>query len=356
MSVVQNYGGDTKEAWEKFFCDIESLPPEFKVLGINDYIFVDGYRKVLKAKKKGRLQNIDLLLPVIELRLDKFGGSKSQLSRVNYHVIFSDEVSPDTIEHHFLYALSNSFQLSPESIEIARGKRWSSNITRASIEELGRYIIETTPEDKRTGNMSPLFRGFSNLTFRLEDVEEKLSFHHFEDRYLTAVGKTEWADIEWNYQTAADKKHAINSVDMVFISSRTTEDWRKAKDSLRGSGVKDLLLDCSDAHYFSDEPYKDRIGECQTWVKAAPTFAGLKHALGEPNERIFVGEEPEKLKLVRENRTKYVGSLRIQKASELLEEVWFDDELVFNSDLVAIIGNKGSGKSALADVLGLLKR
>ena len=39
-SIVQVYGGDNEVAWEKFFVDIESLPQEFKVIGINDYIFI----------------------------------------------------------------------------------------------------------------------------------------------------------------------------------------------------------------------------------------------------------------------------------------------------------------------------
>ena len=73
-SIEQNYGGDTKEIWEKFISDIESLPEEFKVIGINDYIFLDGYKTVLKYKESGRLKNIDLILPVIELRIDKFGS------------------------------------------------------------------------------------------------------------------------------------------------------------------------------------------------------------------------------------------------------------------------------------------
>jgi ABC-type glutathione transport system ATPase component len=34
-------------------------------------------------------------------------------------------------------------------------------------------------------------------------------------------------------------------------------------------------------------------------------------------------------------------------------DVWFDCELPLNADMVAIIGNKGSGKSALADILAL---
>jgi hypothetical protein len=59
-SLVQEYGGSKKEVWERFLRDLESLPPEFKVLGINDYIFLDGYKKMLKEKKRGRLKNIEL--------------------------------------------------------------------------------------------------------------------------------------------------------------------------------------------------------------------------------------------------------------------------------------------------------
>ena len=52
FSIEQHYG-DSKsdDVWNQFFEDIESFPPEIKVLGINDYIFVDGYEKVLKAWK-----------------------------------------------------------------------------------------------------------------------------------------------------------------------------------------------------------------------------------------------------------------------------------------------------------------
>ncbi|WP_162924759.1 TrlF family AAA-like ATPase [Rubrobacter indicoceani] len=352
-SLVQDYGGSNKAVWEKFLQDLESLPPEFKVLGINDYIFLDGYKKVLKEKRQGRLENIELLLPVVELRLDKFGGTESGLSRVNYHVIFSDEVDADTIEHHLINTLSNSFRLAPDHASLAR--KWNSNITRKSLEELGKLITESTPKEKRGGNLSPLHVGFSNLTFKLEDIRERLDFHHFEGRHLTAVGKTEWANIKWNSH-AADKKDVINAADLVFVASKTPGEWKSAKDSLRQAGVNDLLLDCSDAHRFSSAfTQKDRIGNCHTWIKAAPTFEGLLHALEEPDERIFVGEEPLKVGIVRKNATKYVQSVSIGKvASSSLDERWFDDRIEFNADFVAIIGNKGSGKSALVDVLGLL--
>lgn len=70
-SFYHNYPGTNDEAWEAFISDLERLPSEFKVIGINDYVLVDGYEKVLNAKnKQNRLKNIDLILPVIELRLD----------------------------------------------------------------------------------------------------------------------------------------------------------------------------------------------------------------------------------------------------------------------------------------------
>lgn len=94
-SLVHNY--HNSDPWPDFIDDLEALPPEFSVIGINDYIFLDGYRRIIAERSKGRLPNILCFLPVIELRLDKFGGSAGHLSRVNYHVIFSDEVDPDII-------------------------------------------------------------------------------------------------------------------------------------------------------------------------------------------------------------------------------------------------------------------
>jgi len=48
-------------------------------------------------------------------------------------------------------------------------------------------------------------------------------------------------------------------------------------------------------------------------------------------------------------------AIRFQKiAGSKLGEVWFDGTVPINPGLVAIIGNKGSGKTALAEAIGLL--
>lgn len=53
-------GGDTAAGWEAFLKDLEALPPDIQVLGINDYLFLDGYERVLEARNAGRLKNIAL--------------------------------------------------------------------------------------------------------------------------------------------------------------------------------------------------------------------------------------------------------------------------------------------------------
>jgi hypothetical protein len=137
-SLVHQYEG--ADPWPQFITDLENLPSEFKVIGINDYIFLDGYKRILKEKAKGRLNNIDLFLPVIELRLDKFGGSQGHLSRVNYHVLFSDELSPDLIEQQFLNALPTEYTLTPQYDHLRTSGQWKALATRKSLEDLASVI------------------------------------------------------------------------------------------------------------------------------------------------------------------------------------------------------------------------
>ena len=129
---------DKEAAWAAFLADLEALPAEFKVLGINDYVFVDGYARVLEERRRGRLANIDLVLPVVELRVDKFGGvlektdegyAPSAWSRVNLHVIF-DEVDPQMIRDQFLSAITPRYTLVAGSSQ----NQWGGGvITRDSL-------------------------------------------------------------------------------------------------------------------------------------------------------------------------------------------------------------------------------
>jgi ABC-type lipoprotein export system ATPase subunit len=351
-SLVHQYQG--ADPWTKFLNELEHLPAEFKVIGVNDYMFLDGYKRILDEKEKGRLANIELFLPVIELRLDKFGGSQGHLSRVNYHVIFSNDLTPDIIEQQFLNALSSKYVLSPQYDQFRTTGKWQALPTKQSLLDLGNLIINSVPLKERAKFSSPLLEGFNNLCLNLESIKEALQSHYFENKFVTAVGKTEWADIKWNDHSIADKKTIINSAHLIFISAESAEACQKAKIALTEAGVNDRLLDCSDAHSFSDSVYKDRIGQCLTWIKADPTFEGLRQVLHEPDERVFIGELPSQLGRVRANSTKFIRSLRIErKPTSTISEIWFDNTIPLNPALVAIIGNKGKGKSALTDIIGL---
>lgn len=362
LSVVHNYPGTPEEAWEAFLLDLEALPSEFKVIGINDYIFIEGYERVRKAKiEQGRLKNIDLILPVIELRLDKFAGvvkkakdgsySQSDWNRINLHVIF-DALDPEVIRQQFLGSLFASYDLTPDSTNLK--SKWKGAVTRDGLAELGQMIIDAAPADKKADYASPLEEGFNNLCISLEKVTEALDKHYLAGKHLIAIGKTEWANLKWDGQSIAEKRNIINRADLVFTASTNPAEYAAARKSLTESSVKDTLLDCSDAHALSKSPNKDRIGNCFTWIKADATFAGLLQALTEFEDRVFIGDAPPKRLLVEGNRTKYVSNIRInRKPGSTLKDTWFDVDLPLSHDLVAIIGNKGSGKSAMADIAGL---
>ncbi len=354
-SIVHQYSAGSQDTWEAFISDLESLPEEFQVIGVNDYWFLGGYERLLAEKGKGRLANIRLFLPVVEIRLNQFGGTESKLSCVNYHVIFSDDIPAQVIREQFLHALTSEFNLSPRCCGAVGKSTWSGVVTRASLAELGKAVLNTVPEGELCNYGSALEEGFNNLTIPLTKVKDVLKSSFLRGKFVTAVGKTEWADIKWKDGSIADKKDIVNGANCVFTAAESIGSYKKAKVALENAGVNDRLLDCSDAHFFSGVSDKDRIGNSFTWVKADPTFAGLLQAIEEFEQRVFVGEEPAQLQRVREHPSKYIDRVRIMKAQDSsLSEHWFNTDLPLNSGLVAVIGNKGSGKSALAEVIGLL--
>jgi len=110
------------------------------------------------------------------------------------------------------------------------------------------------------------------------------------------------------------------------------------------------MIICSDNHDIKNYKVKQNC-----WIKANPTFKGLLQALNEPEDRFYIGETPQKKLTVALNKHKYIDKISIQKISSSTEkDIWFDCEIPLNSNLVAIIGNKGNGKSALSDIIALV--
>ena len=351
-SVEQHYGdAQQKEVWDKYFSDLESLPREIKAIGINDYFTLDGYRRVLQAKQSGRLQNIALILPVVEFRFKMFGGDK-KTQRINYHVIFSNELTPDEIEAHFLAKLSITYNLEHDDDRpfTVMGCNYQS------LSQLGQAIIDSTPAHKRP-NASSLKVGFANALYSEESIQELCKQTFFDKKIITAIGITEWDDMRFEGGGTGIKRSVINNTDLVFVASPKVSSYHNRLGQLVSNEVNSCLLDCSDAHYFSDSSESMRLGNTFSWLNADLTFEGLRRAVQRFGDRVEVvdpGQNPDKLTALIKQPGKFIKRIEIRrKEGSILKEKWFDCEIPFNAGLVAIIGNQGSGKSALTDIVAL---
>ena len=110
---------------------------------------------------------------------------------------------------------------------------------------------------------------------------------------------------------------------------------------------------CKPSITASDAHEKSVIGLGSCWVKAEKNFNGLKQILNEPERVNF--NNPEILERVESNPLKFIKQIKIKRtANATMNEIWYDNiEIELNPGLVAIIGNKGSGKSAITDIISL---
>src|SRR5262249_41350853 len=84
--------------------------------------------------------------------------------------------------------------------------------------------------------------------------------------------------------------------------------------------------------------------ERRCWIKAEPTFEGLRQILLEPEERVHVGTEPP----TRGAACYTLDTCQVQQAP------WLQiGSMSLNPGLVTIIGPRGSGKTALAELIAI---
>jgi len=106
----------------------------------------------------------------------------------------------------------------------------------------------------------------------------------------------------------------------------------------KGKSKSVCCITASDAKSLTD------IGKNNLWIKADPTFEGLKQIIYERDERFYIGEEP----FSKIEKTKIIKSLTISNSND-----WFENNklIPLNEGLVSIIGGKGTGKTAILDLI-----
>lgn len=99
-------------------------------------------------------------------------------------------------------------------------------------------------------------------------------------------------------------------------------------------GFKLPIIICSDNHNVKNYSLKENC-----WIKADPTFEGLKQIIYEPEERVRIQEEEPDFKENKEiiNKVKFIS----------LNNKFSNEEIYLNPNLNVIIGGKSSGKSIL---------
>ena len=336
-----SFSGD----WNQFIIQLGNA--DCDIIGINDYFSVAGYKEILRRLNdpgagavgnkpyREALEKLKskTLLPVVECRMNNVVLDRNVKSgpRINFHLVFSPEVSPDDLE-----TFIKGLKVKGTSI----GSRYSDS--RFLLEEVSVHFTETCQALRGEGT--------------------------FDDRFLIWIPYDEYGGID-NINPATDtlfKEGLVYDANILGSSNKAQADFFLWKDGKfteeqyrKWFGRRKPCIKGSDSHNVNDElgKLKDQNSnpaDRYCWIKADPTFKGLCQIINEPEDRVHIGRIPPKMDEVRRNPTRYLSSISIRKTADADgTDAWFDCQIPLNFDMVAIIGNKGTGKSALADVLAL---
>ncbi|MEX0619636.1 MAG: ABC transporter [Pseudohongiellaceae bacterium] len=341
---------------------IEALnSAEPAVFALMDYwTFYGWFALKRRLKEAGAPELKKTVFPGIELRL-----VAPTTCRLNAHVIFSNEVA-DQVLRDFMSALRVEIVSRPLSeaslIQLARNvgsdKLSKHGFKKAEVDVndeqallAGSTIAEINSDSyKKAIEQVPAGKAVGFMPY---DTSDGLAEVKWQDHYAYFLGLFKSSPI---FET---RNHDLRGA---FVGEETEGNKKWFANFQNGLGnVPRLALSGSDAHQFvgvkgdnDKRGYGDFPSGKATWIKADPTFRGLLQAIKEPSKRSFIGERPDKLKEVDENKTYFINCVEVAKVAAAHGEWLHGSKVELNPDLVAIIGNKGSGKSALADVIALL--
>lgn len=334
---------------------IEALnEADAEVFVLMDYFTFDGWfalQNRLSMENAPKLNKV--IFPGIELRI-----SAPVSYRMNAHLILNNQLTFDDLE-----SLKRSLQI--EGI--------ASDLSDVNIIKHARSLLDDRLDKFKTGLTKEAVASDDELAKKVGYGTVKVT----EDSYVNSIQKigsenciimmpwdthdglkkADW--IEHNSFVRKQMKYSkvFETRNQTFIDAinlKKTDDNKNFFDSFQGSLDNEpaLAVSGSDAHRFrtkkQDRGYADFPSNKKTWIKADTTFEGLLQAIREPANRSYIGNKPPKLAMVEHNPENFIDSVTIE--NNTANQSWFVPATYeLNKDLVAIIGNKGSGKSAFID-------
>jgi hypothetical protein len=304
--------------------------PAIVAVGVTDYCTTASFRRAALARSEGAGDGIELLFPNVELRLD---NATSQNHGVNVHLI----CGPDNVDRldEFLAGLEFSFGETTYRCE------------RQSLERLGRAFTD----DQRLSADAAFRTGVEQFKVTFEALRKAIRADKWaRNSLLVAVAGGEGDGSSGLRNPAGSfvaRRQSIESLaDVIFSANpKQAEFWSgrgpaSVEELEQTYGGQKLCLHGSDAHG------EDRLGrpvdDRYTWLKGEVCFDTLKLACVTPETRGHIGSVSPAL------GTEHGRIVRLSVPSA----DWFVDETVpVNPGLVAIIGPRGSGKTAFADLL-----
>ncbi|UFW40513.1 ATP-binding protein [Bradyrhizobium sp. WSM471] len=307
---------------------LEAVSPPLSAIGVTDYCIPRSYERVKAFKEKGRLRGCELLFPNIELRLNT-GTVKGNF--VNVHLLVNPEDPHHLTElHRFLSRLSF----------VAFDDKFAC--TESDLRRLG-----ARADPGKSNEEAALQHGCLQFKVSREDLLEVYrDMKWAQSNILIAVAGN--ADGTSGVKEASDnvlRREMEKAAHAIFAGSLKQRDFwlgygAASLDELRRdyNGPKPCLWG-SDAHSLDRVGKPDESRFC--WIKGQPTFDALLQACIDP-ERAYVGEVPPSPAM----ESQVIDEVHIANAPWAITP-----RIPLNSGLVAIIGARGAGKTALADII-----
>ena len=318
--------------WDSYLSRIEEAKPEVRALGVTDYFCIETYTQVRAYKARGRLANVEHLFPNVELRLDVKTEKKIP---INIHLLFS----PDDDNHEFeieriLGRLEFEFQ----------GR--SYRCTLFELSELGRAF-----DPKQADERGALRTGAQQFKVTLQALKKLFrSESWLQKNCLVAVAGSDrdgTAGLQKDDSFAATRQEIEAFADIIFAATPNQRlFWLGQQPNADRKFIEKTyraLKPClhgSDAHRQESVVMPSLNRYC--WLKGDLAFETLRQAVIEPEERVWLGDAPP----TDATTSVCISSLRAFQAPWLNME-----KILLNPGLIAIIGARGSGKTALVDLI-----